>query len=46
VDQLRLTALRSGLRPRLEASRFCDGSHFTRELEHAYRVMWQNWCTR
>lgn len=43
-DKTRLEALRSGLRPQLEASPFCDGSRFTRGLEQAYRSMWKQWC--
>jgi predicted O-linked N-acetylglucosamine transferase (SPINDLY family) len=44
ADVSRLRALRSELRPRVEASAFCDGTRFTRDLEHAFRGMWQKWC--
>jgi predicted O-linked N-acetylglucosamine transferase (SPINDLY family) len=44
ADHRRLGALRAGLRAQLEASPFCDGHSFTRNLERAYRSMWQNWC--
>ncbi len=43
-DESRLKALRSRLRHQLEASAFCDGTRFTRNLEQAYRSMWRKWC--
>jgi predicted O-linked N-acetylglucosamine transferase (SPINDLY family) len=42
-DLAALSALRADLRERLEASTFCDGPGFTRELEAAYRRMWRRW---
>lgn len=43
-DPARLTALRSSLRPRLEDSPLMDGPRFVRNLETAYRQVWQDWC--
>ncbi len=44
ADQDRRTALHATLRSRLEASPFCDGEGFTRQLEDAWRAMWKHWC--
>lgn len=44
ADQDRRTALHATLRSRLEASPFCDGAGFTRQLEDAWRGMWKHWC--
>ena len=44
-DWPRLKDLRATLRPRMEASVLMDGVHFTRQIEEAYRAMWQRWCT-
>jgi predicted O-linked N-acetylglucosamine transferase (SPINDLY family) len=44
ADQDRRTALHATLRSRLEASPFCDGAGFTRQLEDACRGMWKHWC--
>ncbi|MEQ5838461.1 tetratricopeptide repeat protein [Paraburkholderia acidicola] len=44
-DLPRLSALRSGLRPRLEASPLMDGARFARQVERAYRQMWQTWTS-
>jgi predicted O-linked N-acetylglucosamine transferase (SPINDLY family) len=39
-----LAELRTTLRPRLQASPMMDERGFTRELEAAYRRMWERWC--
>jgi predicted O-linked N-acetylglucosamine transferase (SPINDLY family) len=39
-----LQAIRSGLRERLRLSAICDAPRFARNLEAAYRWMWQQWC--
>jgi predicted O-linked N-acetylglucosamine transferase (SPINDLY family) len=44
ANQDRRTALHATLRSRLEASPFCDGEGFTRQLEDAWRAMWKHWC--
>jgi predicted O-linked N-acetylglucosamine transferase (SPINDLY family) len=44
ADPAALAPVRAGLRQRLEASPFCDGPGFTRDLEAAYRAMWRAWC--
>jgi len=44
-DQERLTALRHAMRARITASPLCDAPGFTRDLENAYRTMWQTWCS-
>jgi predicted O-linked N-acetylglucosamine transferase (SPINDLY family) len=43
-DLPRLAELRGGLRSRLLNSPLCDGPGFTRDLEAAYRRMWETWC--
>jgi len=43
-DRGRLAALRSGMRERMAASPLMDAVRFTRDLEQAYRNMWQTWC--
>jgi protein O-GlcNAc transferase len=39
-----LARTRGLLRPRLAASVFGDEKRYTREVEAAYRTMWQRWC--
>jgi predicted O-linked N-acetylglucosamine transferase (SPINDLY family) len=39
-----LAAVRAGLRERLLASPICDAPRFARNLEAAFRGMWQTWC--
>ena len=43
-DLPRLAVLRSNLRNQLLKSPLCDGPGFTRDLEAAYRKMWETWC--
>jgi predicted O-linked N-acetylglucosamine transferase (SPINDLY family) len=42
-DLDRLAGLRSGLRERFKRSPLADYAGFTRELERAYRTMWEAW---
>ncbi len=44
ADWLVLARLRADLRGIMRASSLCDASRFTRDLEAAYRAMWQAWC--
>jgi predicted O-linked N-acetylglucosamine transferase (SPINDLY family) len=46
ADPARLAAYRSDLRRHMEASPFCDGRRFARNLEAAYRTMWRTWRQR
>lgn len=41
-----LRALRSGLREKVVRSPLMDEVGFTRQLESAYRGMWERWCTK
>jgi predicted O-linked N-acetylglucosamine transferase (SPINDLY family) len=43
-DLSRLGELRSSLRERLEKSPLMDAPRFARNVEAAYRSMWQRWC--
>ena len=40
----RLIELRSTLRERMQGSPLMDGRRFARNVEAAYRTMWQRWC--
>jgi protein O-GlcNAc transferase len=44
-DLPRLQNLRATLRPRMEKSPLMDAPAFTRDLESAFRQMWQTWCS-
>ena len=46
ADQPRLSELRRTLRRKMAASPLCDAYVFTRNLEAAYRTMWENWCRK
>lgn len=39
-----IAQIRSGLRQRLLASTLCNSQRYARNLEAAFRGMWQNWC--
>jgi protein O-GlcNAc transferase len=41
----RLQSLRRTLRERMRSSVLTDAARFTSNLERAYRMMWQQWCT-
>ena len=43
-DRPRLTKLRATLRDRMLASPLMDAPRFARNIESAYRRMWQAWC--
>ena len=43
-DRSRLAAMRSSLRERLAASPLMNAPEFVRNVERAYRQMWQTWC--
>lgn len=43
-DTNKLQILRSNLRNRMQTSKLLDTTGFTRNLERAYRSMWQTWC--
>jgi predicted O-linked N-acetylglucosamine transferase (SPINDLY family) len=43
-DLSRLAELRRTLRSRMETSPLMDAPGFTRQIEGAYRAMWQDWC--
>jgi len=40
----RLAHLRATLRPRMQSSPLMDAPRFTRNVESAYRSIWQRWC--
>ena len=39
-----LVRLRASLRQRMQTSSLCDRQRYARELEAAFRMMWQRWC--
>jgi predicted O-linked N-acetylglucosamine transferase (SPINDLY family) len=39
-----VTALRDGLRQRVQAGPLMDAPRFTQQLEQSYRNMWKTWC--
>jgi predicted O-linked N-acetylglucosamine transferase (SPINDLY family) len=45
-DLPRLAELRRTLRPRMRASPLMDAPRFARDIEAAYRQMWQSWCAQ
>ena len=45
-DLPRLSRLRATLRERMEKSPLMDAPRFARNLEAAYREMWQRWCAK
>jgi predicted O-linked N-acetylglucosamine transferase (SPINDLY family) len=45
-DLPRLTSLRSTLRQRMEQSPLMDAPRFARDVETAYRKVWERWCAQ
>ena len=45
-DLPRLSRFRATLRERLQNSSLMDAPRFARNVEAAYRSMWERWCTR
>ena len=43
-DLPRLAAIRAGLRQQVASSPLTDAKAFARDMEAAYRAMWQAWC--
>lgn len=43
-DRAGLSTLRQSIRARMKASPLLDGAGFARDMETAYRQMWQAWC--
>jgi predicted O-linked N-acetylglucosamine transferase (SPINDLY family) len=43
-DPERLSRLRAGLRQRMKSSPLMDGPRYARDVEAAFRGMWQTWC--
>jgi protein O-GlcNAc transferase len=46
LDLPRLAELRNTLRTRMKASPLMDGARFARNVEAAYRMAWERWCTK
>jgi predicted O-linked N-acetylglucosamine transferase (SPINDLY family) len=46
TDLPRLAGLRAGLRDRLLNSPLLDGPRFARNVDAAFREMWQRWCSK
>lgn len=46
LDTAALARTRSGLRAWLRASPLLDGASLARDIESAYRGIWQDWCRR
>jgi protein O-GlcNAc transferase len=44
TDESKLRAVRHNLRQKMSASRAMDHAAFARDMEAAYRGMWQAWC--
>jgi predicted O-linked N-acetylglucosamine transferase (SPINDLY family) len=44
ADQSRLAHMRTTLRGRTERSPLMDAPRFARNIEAAYREIWQRWC--
>jgi predicted O-linked N-acetylglucosamine transferase (SPINDLY family) len=44
-DLPRLATLRASLRSRMQNSVLMNGLHFARQIETAYRSLWQDWCS-
>ena len=44
ADLAALATLRAGLRARFVASPLADGPGLARDLEHAFRNLWKDWC--
>ncbi|MBK9263354.1 MAG: glycosyltransferase [Polyangiaceae bacterium] len=43
-NRAKLADLRAGMRARLQGSSLCNNANFAREVEAAYRAMWQSFC--
>ncbi len=43
-DPARLSETRRSLRKRMQESPLMDAARFARNMEHAYRQIWQTWC--
>jgi predicted O-linked N-acetylglucosamine transferase (SPINDLY family) len=43
-DKAAIAQLRASLRGRMRESPLMDEAGFVRDLEHAYRRLWRNWC--